>query len=902
MTAPSDRYADLYALIGRKRLDRDVLDELEHHFDELVDDALRDGLSEQEARARALEKFGSVERARAATTAVDRRSHRRLEVSESLHDFGRAVRQAARGLRRRPEFSVFALLTLTVALGAFSALFTVLDRLVVSPLGYDEADRLAYFDSPVPGVGPDAAWGLSVAGYFDILDNVESLESLGAYSLGGANVTSEAGPDRVQSARVSATMMRTLRLRPAAGRLFAAEDDIPNGPSVALLSHGFWQTRFGADPGVLGRTLELNGFPYEIIGVLDEGHGLPDTRAEIWTPLQLDRSARAVNAHWVRAIGRLADGASIDRLEADVDRRTAGWVDLFPNAYSDSFMEESGFSTRVMPLKDQVLGGVGRTIWILFGAAGLLLVIALANITNLYLVRTEARRQDFEVRAALGASGRHLTWHCITETVLLAGLAGLLAIPVAQGGISLLRSAAPPGLPRLSELGVGGTTVAFTLLVALLVGMGLGLVPLAYRVIGRHAHIAGATGTRTTASLKRQRARRFMLAGQVALALVLLAAGGLMLRSLTELRSTEPGFDPEGVLAFDLFIPYGTYSDYEAVGQFYRELLDRLEGLPGVERAAATTRLPIEDAGYCSAVFVEDVPAESQTAPPCLPTSLATPGFFETLDIPVDGVTPGWTDMMDGSGPVVVTEALAARMWPGESAIGKGLRGNGWAQPFYRVVGVARDFRSDGLDRAPIEGIYFPMYPIEGAPLWSPPNAMRVAVETSGDPIAVAPAVRALLAEMDPDVPFANPRDYREAVWSSPSVARTSFSLILLGIAAGLALLLSTIGMYGVVSQLVVERSNEIAVRIAMGARLREVVSMVMTQSIRVALLGAAVGVVGALAATRALRSVLYEVEPTDPLTFTLATVTLLATVAVATFLAARRAGRVDPIETLRSD
>ena len=903
MNPPSSRYADLHAILGRRRLDRDVVEELEHHFDQLVDRFVDEGMNEAQARAAALERFGDFERARADTAAVDRRAHRRREGLETLSDAWRGIRLAARGLRRRPEFSVFAVLTLTVALGAFTALFAVLDRLVISPLPYDDADRLVWMDSPVPGVGPDAAWGLSQAGYFDLAENTASFETIGAFSTGAANLTtSDAAPARVRTATASANLVSALRLRAVAGRLIGDADDRPGAPLVAVLDYGFWQSRYGGSPDAVGSTIELNGTSREIIGVLERGQGLPDVAVDVWQPIQLDPSARPVNAHWLSAVGRLADGVSVERARAEIDQRTTGFVERFPTAYSATFMQETGFRTRVTPLKEQVLGGIGRTIWVLFGAAGLLLLIALANVTNLYLVRTEGRRHDFSVRTALGASRRHLTWHCLSETLLLSAVAGLLAIPLAHGGVLLLEATAPQGLPRLSELGVGPGAIAFTVAVSIAIGFCLGLVPLAYSLFGERSGFDGGGGARTTVSGRRQVVRRVMLAGQMALALVLLAGGGLMLRSMNALRSTEPGFETEGVLILETFVPWSSYGGYEEVGQFYREMLDRVSALPGVVSAGATTRMPIVDVGFCAAIFVADRPAETQDAPPCLPTALATPGFFETLGIQIDGTAPDWRLMSDGSGPAIVTRALADRLWPGESAIGKGIRGNGPAEPYYRVVGVARDFRSDGLDRPPIEAVFFPMYPIEGAPLWSPPNAMGVAIRTSGDPTALAPAIRAAVRDLDPDVPLANVRSYEAAVNASPSVARTSFSLILLGIAAFLALGLSTVGMYGVVSQLVTERSREIAVRLALGAKLREVIGMVMSQSMRVAVVGAGVGVAGALAGTRALRAGLFEVEPTDPLTLGLAAATLLLTVATATFLAARRAGRVDPVETLRSD
>ena len=902
MSPMSGKYADLHALLNRSRLDRDVVEELEHHFDSLVERYREEGMSEDDASAAALARFGDLDRVRAETTAVDRQSHRRREASEITHDVVRATRLALRRLVRRPEFSVFALLTLSVATAAFAALFTVLDRLVLSPLPYDDSGRLVQLESRVPGVGPEAVWGLSVAGYFDLKDNVPSLETMGAYSVGGSNFVADGVPARVRTASVSASLLRTLRLSPVAGRLISESEDVPGGPAVAMLDHGFWESRFGGHESVVGSTIELNGSRYEIVGVLDEGHGLPDIATDVWIPLRLDPSARPVNAHWVSTIGRLADGP-IQTARAEVNARTLGFVDRFPNAYPESFMESTGFRTSITPLKDHVLGDSTRTVWVLFAAAGLLLLIAVANVTNLYIVRTEARRRDFEVHAALGASRRHIVWQSLSETLLLSVAAALVAIPLAHAGIRLLLSTAPPGLPRLAELGLDANMIIFTLLVGLAMGVFLGVVPLLYRSFGAAGGIIGHSGTRTTTSRSGRRARQLMLAAQMAVALVLLAAGGLMLRSLTSMRSLEPGFEDEGVLTFDVFIPWSSYNGWDAVAAFHEEFLGRIEGLPGVERAAATTRLPMIHVGFCSALFFEDRPLAEGDAPPCLPVALASPGFFEAMEIPVDGYSPGWSDVASGSGAVVVTQALADRIWPGESPIDKGIRGNGDAPPYYRVRGVARDFLSDGFDQAPIEAVFFPMKPIEGAPLWSPPNAITVVVKTASEnPEALVPGIRTVLRDIDPDVPMSNVGGYRAAIMASPSVSRTSFSLLLLGIAAGLALLLSTLGMYGVVSQLVIERSSEIAVRLALGARLREVISMVMGQSLKVALAGVAVGVIGALAASRALGAVLFGVSPGDPLTYGGAAITLLATVALATYLAARRAGRVDPIETLRSD
>lgn len=897
----ADRLAELRALLRRNRVEREVAEELEIHFESLVRGNLARGMSEEEAHRAAMARFGDMDEVLRETAHVDRQLHRRSDWSETAHAVRRGFVLAVRRLAHRPDFTVFALLTLTLAIAAFAALFTVLDRLVLRPLPYDEADDLVWVDSPVPYVGEDAAWGLSVAGYFDFRDNSGAFASLGAFSGGSANFASDAGPARVRLAAISASIVPTLRLRAAHGRLIGPGDDVPGGTGVIVLGHSFWQVQYGGDPAVVGSTIELNGSPNEVIGVMEPGLGLPDQSIDVWRPLGLDPADRPVNAHWLSVVGRLAGGVTPAEAEADLGRLTGTFTDKFPSAYSVTFMRESGFRTGVRPLKERILGGVGRTIWILFAAAGLLLLIAVANITNLYVVRTEGRSRDFAVRAALGAGRRHLVWQCLSETLVLCGAAGVLAVGVAHLGVRLLLASAPASLPRLSELAIGGGTVLFIAAVSFALGLFLGFVPLVYQVFGRDRDLV-RSGARTTAAPGRNRARRLMLGGQMALALLLLAAGGLMLRSLVRLYRTDPGFEAEGVLMAEAFIPYGTYGTYDEVAAFYRELVDRLEALPGVASAGATTRLPMIDAGGCAALFIEDRPLGPNEQPPCLPTAMVTEGAFETLGIPVEGRGPTWSAVDAGSGEAVITRALADRLWPGESALGKGIRGNGYGHPFYRVGGIAEDFRSDGLDRPPLEGIFFPMKPIEGAPLWSPPNAMRVVVRTTTAPASLVPALRSVVREMDPTVPLANIQTLADAVGASPSVSRASFSLLLLGIAAGMALLLSAIGVYGVVAQLVAERSGEIAVRIAVGARSQQVTAMVLGQSLRVALAGVIVGLAATLASTGMLRSVLFEVAPTDPLTLGGATALLLATVAAATYLAARRVGRIDPIRTLRAE
>jgi predicted permease len=898
-----DRYRELRSLLRRDRVEADVAEELEFHIEMRTQENMDAGMNREDARTEAMRRFGDVERIRQETQGIDDRLRRRKRLRDLIGASWRETRMAARSLVRRPAFSATALLTLTLGIGAVAAIFTVLEGIVLRPLPYAEPDELIWIESRVPGVRAEAAWGLSVAGYFAFKERNRSFDGIGAFVTASLNLSGDQGASRVRTAAVSAALLDVLDARPALGRLIEEEDDGPDGPSVVVLGHDFWQQEMGGDPSVIGSTVQLHGAAYEVIGVMAEGLDLPDLEIDAWRPLPIDPSAPPVNAHWLSAIGRLREDASLETAQADLASITGTFTERFPRAYPESFMRESEFATAIVPLREHVVGGVSRALWILFASVGLVLLIAGANVTNLFLVRSEGRRRELAIRAALGARRGQLIWHYLSESTLLALTAGAIAVLLAYGAVRLLVRTTPEGLPRLSELGLEPTTAAFTLAVAIVVGALLGTIPLAYRLVDYSALREGGRGL--TASRKRSITRHAIVIGQVALALLLLTAAGLMLRSFQQLRSVEPGFDPQNVLTMQVALPFSGYGSYEDVMGFYRTLLTRVEALPGVLQAAATQRLPLEDVGGCAVVFVQDRPAapDDELAAPCVGTAQVTPGFFSTLGIPVRGEAPTWSDMERRTGTVVVTEALAQRLWPGEDAIGKGIRGNGWAEPFYRVAGVADDFRSDGLDRPPLEAVFFPMLPMEGAPLWSPPRSLHIVVKTAtANPAMLTPAIRRILGELDPTVPLADVKTMETVIDTSPSMARASFTMLLLGIAGGMALLLSGVGLYGLIAYTVGQRTTEIGVRIAVGAGLDRVVRMVITQSLKLAVAGVVLGLIGALILARLMRSLLFGVSPTDPITLAAVALVLILLALAASFLPARRAARVDPVEALRME
>jgi len=894
-----DRYRELGSLVRGDRVKNDIAEELEHHIEMRTEENMEAGMSREDARAEAMRRFGDLERIRRETEEIDERLERRRRRRDLVGALLRESRLAIRVLLRRPGFTAVALLTLILGIGAVSAIFTVLNGVVLSPLPYPQAEELVWLESRVPGVAPNAVWGLSEAGYFHFQEENRSFAGLGAYRSTSLNLASDNGAARVRAALVSADLLDVLRATPAVGRLIEEADDTPDQPTLAVLGYSFWQRELGGDPDVVGTTVILNAIPHEVIGVMGEGIELPDQRIDVWLPLGMDPARPPVNWHWVQAIARLEPETSPAAAQADVARLTAQFTELFPSAYPESFVRESGFSTSVVPLHTHVVGDVSSALWLLFGAVGLVLLIAGANVTNLFLVRTEGRRRELAIRSALGAEKTHLAWHYLSESLLLCLGAAAGALLLAHGAVKLLLHLAPPGLPRLAELGLGGDAIAFTVLIAIAVGVVLGLVPLVYRLVNYDALREGGRGL--TPSPGRNFTRRVIVVAQVAIALVLLTAAGLMLRSFNQLRHVDPGLDPQGVLTMDLTLPYSSYQSYEDVNRFYHDLLVRIEALPGVTEAAATQRLPLADVGGCAAIFIQDDPPEPDEQPPCVGTAQVTPGFFDALGIPVRGEVPTWSDMERRSGGVVVTRALADRLWPGVDALGKGIRGNGWGEPFYRVVGVADDFRSDGLDRPPLQAVFFPMLPLEGANLWSPPHSMSLAVKTTlARPEELTGAIRRVLADLDATVPLASVRTMEEVVERSPTVARASFTMLLLGIAGGMALLLSGVGLYGVIAYSVGQRRTEIGVRVAVGAGAGEVVRMVVRRSLMLSIIGVALGLVAALAVTRVMRSLLFGVTPTDPLALVAAAVLLVLLSLVASLVPARRAVSVDPVEALR--
>jgi predicted permease len=812
------------------------------------------------------------------------------------------LRFAVRGLLRRPGFTAVVVLTLALGIGANSAIFSVVNGVLLRPLPYDRPGEVATIWVRWPG-NPQGE--LSQPEYWDFKEQNRSFSRLAVYASGSLTLTGTGEPERFRAGYMSADALPLLGVAPARGRAFTPDDDRPGAPVVALLSDGVWRRRFGADPAIIGQKVTLDDAPATIIGVMPPGFQLPTqyagAGAEIWAPLQLDpgidRSERGW--HWVDVMARLRPGVDIKSASLEVAALARRMRDTYPNEYKQDF---GGFAVLAA---DDLVGEIRPAILVLLGAVGLLLLIACANVAGLLLARAEARQREIAVRTALGAGAGRLVRQLLTESVVLALAGGLLGALLADWGVRALVAAAPPTLPRLAAVHTDGWVLGFTLMVSVLTGVLFGLAP-AIQASRPDLTVALAEGGRSGSSAGRQRFRRGLVVAQIALALMLVTSAGLLIRSFVRMRGVDPGFDPSHLLSAEVELSPVRYDTPAKVRAFFAQLVQRLDAIPGVRSAAAVRALPMTgrlEIGDWSFVVEgrysnPPVPADRITAD----WQTLTPGYFETLRIPLlQGRSIEAQDQADGTPVVVVNRALARVAWPDQDPIGQRiLLGGGKVDSVWRtVVGVVGDVRHRGLTAAPRPEMYLPhaQFPMGSG---TPERTLRVVLRAQGDPNALTAPLRAALAELDPAVPLVDVQTMEHAMgeWA----AERRLTMILVAAFAGLALTLGAVGVYGVMAHLVVQRTREIGIRIALGAVPREILALVIGQGAWLAVVGVALGVVGALAASRLLGRLLFEVPPTDPATYAGTAITLLGVAGLAALIPALRATGTDPVEALRSE
>jgi putative ABC transport system permease protein len=812
------------------------------------------------------------------------------------------VRHAVRRLRRSPSFTLASVLTLALGIGATVSVFTLVHGVVLSPLPYPESDRIVVVDHGAPGLGFDRGLGITY-GFFRFYSGRSSAaETMAMYAWTEQPVTGHGEPVRMSGVRTTPSLGAVLRVRPALGRWLTEADAEPGAAGSVVLSHGFWQERFGGDPGALGEVLEINGAPFEVVGVMPARFAFPDRDAAFWLPRTVP--TEGVGGWNDMAVARLADGAD----EGTLERELRSSLPVFREITDDpdrlnSYLDEAKVTPRVVSLKETVVGGVRSTLWILLGTVGFVLLIAVANVANLFLVRAEEGRREIAVRTALGAFTTRLARGFVAETLVLTGAAGVLGVAAATLAIRVLRVRAPVNVPRLEEVALDPTVGFVAAGVCLAAALLLGLIP-----VVRHALDPTPTGValregsgRTTAGRGRLRGRNLLMAVQVGLALVLLVGSGLLYRTFRELRAVDPGFGLRQALTFEVGLPASRYADRASGIDFHSNFLQELRALPGVESAAAVGHcLPLAPhMCWGETLEADGQPVPAGEVPPVTGARVATEGYFSTMRIPVRGRPFGSGDRSGPGQVAILSEAAAAAYFPDVEALGRRVR-FGPESPWLTVVGVAGNVRSRiGEDDAQLQRvIYLPLNPaVTDGP---PPSPLVYVLATPGRPAALAGPARAALARLDPTIPLAEVRSLERHL--ATATAPTAFALTLIGLAAAVALLLGAIGVYAVIAYAVSRRTGEIGVRMALGARAADVRRMVLRQGAVVVAAGIGLGLAGSFVLTRLMEGMLFGVGPTDVVSYATVTALMAVVAGVALWIPAVRATRVDPMESLRGD
>lgn len=819
-----------------------------------------------------------------------------------MDGFVKDVGYAARALRRSPGFAAVAIVTIALGIGANAALFSVVQGVLLAPLPYEQPEELVMLWGEM--VNRDVYdFPHSPPDFLDYREQADRLEELAGVMTWQVALTGDGDPERISAGVVTPNFFRTMGVEPLLGRDFTEADGAPGEDGQAfpssltwsvILGHGLWRQRFGGDPAVLGRTVEIGGSPAEIVGVAPEGFRLllPEksglaSHVDLWLAARLDYRAMPRNNAFLRAVGRLAEGVTLEEAQAQVDRVAARIVEIDPVKVS------FGYGARLEPLHDDVTEAVRPTLTAMFGAVVFVLLIACANVSNLLLVRASSREREMAVRASMGGTRGRLARQMLVESAVLAGIGGALGLVLAAAGVRLLTAFPPAGLPRLDSVGLDGPVLAFTALATMGAAMLFGLLP---AVQASKAELADALKDRgPSGAAGRRVVREGVIVAEVALSVVLLIGAGLMVRSFVELSRVDPGFRADGVLTFDVPVPPGRYPTASERADLSARLLGALEAVPGVLRASAISGLPLDgmlfNGRYGEEEALADPDAYRQAA-----YRAVLPGYFDVMGTRLlAGRTFTAADQADSARTVVIDEKLARTLWPDRSAVGERLlvRAVTPESEWVDVIGVVEHQRHETLAQEGMETIFMTDRYLGG-------QASSWVVRADGDPMRLVPSVREAIASVDPDLPVADVRPMAALV--ARSRAPTRFALALIGVFGLMALTLASVGLYGVLSYTARQRSGEIGIRMAFGARASSILRMVVAQGLTLAVLGVALGVAAAWVLTGAMRSLLVGVRPTDPLTFVGITAVFLVVATAACWIPARRAARVDPCRALRAE
>ncbi len=878
------RLRSLWRNLAKKdEVERDLHAEMNAYVAALAEEKMRAGMSAEAARRAALVETGGVEQVKEAVR--DARTGALLETA------AQDVKYGWRMLRKNPGFTLAAVVALALGIGANTAIFSVVNAVLLRPLPYHNPDQLAVVlhggNSPV-----------APANYLDWKKQSQTFQNMGAAEYWSPNLTGGDRPEHIWALRVTASMFPVLGVNPIVGRVFSETEEGDGRNQVVVISYGTWQRRFGGDRNIVGKQVGLDGSIYEVIGVMPPTFRFAPfwaTKAELWVPLSLQARATSREGNSLRVFGRIKDGVTLEQARAEMATITGRLEQQFPG---------TNRHVKVVSLKEKVVGDVRPALLVMLGAVAMVLLIACANVAHMLLARAAARKKEIAVRIALGASRARLVRQFITESLLLSLIAGLCGLLLGRWGINILLALHPAGLPYMDGITLDMKVLAFTLGVSMLTGVMFGLAP-ALHGTSANLNVSLKESERgTSESGGRSRFRSVLIASEFGLALVLLVGAGLMIRAFMMLTEMDPGFKPDHVLTMTVSVTGSQQSDPARRMNFFNDVVANVKSLPGVESASMTNHIPLAGDVWGYSFYIQGRPIPRPGDAPNAIYRVVMPGYFQTMQVPLlQGRDVNNADGMGQTAVVVINQFLAQKWFPNEDAVGKQITLDDptkGAPAWMTIVGVVKNLKQEDWADPPYAEMFLPYYQAKDylQETQSRVNYMTLVVRTKGDPSEAAASVKNAIWSMDKNVTIAEVQTMRDIVENANSQPR--FYLVLLGSFAGVALLLAGVGMYGVMSYAVAQRTHEIGIRMALGARQSDVLRMVVRQGVVLALVGAVIGLVGSLLSTRLMVSFLYGVQPRDPLTIAAVWVVLTSVALLACYIPARRATRIDPMVALR--
>jgi putative ABC transport system permease protein len=871
----------------------EIVEELAQHLDDVYQRSLKSGATETEAKSAALNELATddllqKEMRRSQTTFNEPPVAGGPTNSSLLADLLHDLRYAARLQRKNPAFTIVAVIALALGIGANTAIFSVVNTVILRPLPYKDPERLVmvWEDASKQGYPRDTP---AAANFVDWRDQNNVFEGMAAITDDSFNLTGSGEPERLAGHRVSASLFPLLGVEPHIGRVFTAAEDQPGAQHVVLLSYALWQRRFGGDSGIVGQPVTLNGESYVVVGVMPARFQFPSNDSQAWVPTAFTQEdAGNRNRHYLQVLARLKPGVSVVQAQSEMSTIAARLQQQYPQSNTD-------LGAAVQPLQEHLVGDIRPALLVLLGAVGLVLLIACANVANLLLARAAVRQKEIAVRVALGARRGRLIRQFLTESVLLSALGGLVGLGIAYGGLILLKAFIPENISQAREISMDLKVLGFTFLVSIATGLIFGLAPAVQAARSNQVDTLKEGGRDAATGGSGKRLRSVLVTAEVAISLVLLIGAGLLINSFLRLRNVDPGFRAENLLTMKIVLPETKYQRMAQRSAFYTDLIQRVQSLAGVRSAAVTTNLPLYRQGNSISISIDGKPAPPPGQERIVVTRIVSPGYLKTMSIPLlRGREITEQDTETSPNVVLISETMARRYWPGEDVIGKRIAVGRIRTPedWIQVIGVVKDVRQFELTAEPKPQMYL-TYRQAGFF-----DAQDLVVKTDVDPASLAATVRKAIWEIDKDQPVSDIKTMEDIL--ADSIARQRFSMLLLAIFAAVALVLAGVGIYGVMSYSVAQRTHEIGIRMALGAQTGAVLKLAIGYGMKLVLAGLVIGLIAAFALTRVMSSLLFGVTATDPATFTLISLLLVAVAVLASYVPARRATKVNPIIALR--